>query len=345
MQELAGRLVPQTTTNARAHQRAHDRLLAAVERIEELVERCDRIAHLEPLPQSLAELVLRELDAFVHELDRQVRESAPSAARELGQAVKAALVPMLQRADNGWRWCAKPRGYAGDYLTIARIYDDRASGDGPVGALLDRCCLDVPAAIAVRNRRHLLAEQIRATVAAARGHAARVTSLAAGPARELFDVYARLDQPGALVSTLVDFDVEALQACSVESARHEVDHLVALVDANLIHVAVGRRALELAPQDLVYSIGLVDYFADDLAVKLLDAIHAMLRPGGRVVLGNFHPRNPTRAFMDHVLDWPLVHRDEAAMHALFRASAFRTGCTRIFYEPLGINLFAECVRT
>ena len=48
--------------------------------------------------------------------------------------------------------------------------------------------------------------------------------------------------------------------------------------------------------------------------------------------------------MDHVLEWKLVHRDEDDMNALFRASAFGTRCTRIQYEPLGINLFAECVK-
>jgi SAM-dependent methyltransferase len=254
------------------------------------------------------------------------------------------LEPMLRRTTNGWRWRAKPRGYAGDYLSIAQIYDDRASGDGAVGELLDRCCLRLPAARAVQNRRALLAAEIRATTSRCEGRPACVTSLAAGPARELFDVYSRIDEPRAVVSTLIDFDREALDYCALERARHGVDDLVTLVDANLIHVAIGRRTLELAPQDLVYSIGLIDYFDDGLVVKLLDSIYSMLRPGGRVVLGNFHPRNPTRAIMDHVLDWRLVHRDEAAMHALFRASAFRANCSRIFYEPQAINLFAECIR-
>ncbi len=118
-----------------------------------------------------------------------------------------------------------------------------------------------------------------------------------------------------------------------------------LVEANLIHVAVGRRELALPAQDLVYSIGLIDYVDDNLVVKLLDWIHRILRPGGRVVLGNFHPRNPTRAAMDHVLQWRLIHRDEADMHRLLRASAFGTQCSRIIYEPQQINLFAEGVKT
>ena len=80
-------------------------------------------------------------------------------------------------------------------------------------------------------------------------------------------------------------------------------------------------------------------------VKLLNFAHAALRGGGRVIVGNFHPRNPTKALMDYVLEWKLVHRTEHQMHRLFEASAFRRSCTRIVYEEQGINLFAECIKS
>jgi hypothetical protein len=31
-------------------------------------------------------------------------------------------------------------------------------------------------------------------------------------------------------------------------------------------------------------------------------------PAGHVVIGNFDVANPTRAFMELILDWPLRHR-------------------------------------
>ena len=117
-----------------------------------------------------------------------------------------------------------------------------------------------------------------------------------------------------------------------------------IVQENLIHVALGRRDLGAFDQDLVYSIGLIDYFDDAFVVKLMNAVHAVLRPGGRIVLGNFHPRNPSRAVMDHVFAWKLVHRTEEDMSRLYRASAFGRACTRVLYEEQGINLFAECVK-
>lgn len=299
----------------------------------------------EPVPDILAPRIRLEFANLVRMFDDQVRTMIRDDVPALAARVQAAIVPLMRRSENGWRWYEKPRGYAGDFATIARMYDDEARGATEVDRVLDRCFLDFPAVFAVQNRRALVAAEIRAAIRGCtdRG-AARVTSLACGPARELFDVYGCLDDERVLDATLIDFDREALAYCGAERTARDLDDRIDLVEANLIHVAVGRSALALAPQDLVYSIGLIDYFDDNLVVKLLDWIHSILRPGGRVVLGNFHPCNPTRAAMDHVLEWRLIHRDETDMHRLMRASAFGTQCTRITYEPQRINLFAEGIK-
>ena len=107
---------------------------------------------------------------------------------------------------------------------------------------------------------------------------------------------------------------------------------------------MGRHRLELPPQDLVYSVGLIDYFNDRFVLKLINYAHSLLHPGGRLILGNFHPANSSRAIMEYVLEWNLIHRTEDDMHNLFAASAFGRPCTRIRFEPLGVNMFAECVK-
>lgn len=65
---------------------------------------------------------------------------------------------------------------------------------------------------------------------------------------------------------------------------------------------------------------------------------------GSVKLGNFHPRNRAKEFMDYVLEWNLIHRTEADMNRLFERSMFGKPCSKIQFEALGINLFAECSR-
>lgn len=161
-------------------------------------------------------------------------------AEEVGRQVQREVLPYILLTEIAERIYSKPRGYAGDFYTIEKLYQDQAGGMGRLGALVDRCFLDQPAARAVRNRRRLLAEEIHAVITQEQGLPAEVTSLACGPARELFD--------------------------------------------------------------------------------------------------------PCKALMDHVLEWRLIHRTEADMDRLFRASAFGRPSTRIRFEEQRINLFAECVK-
>ena len=93
----------------------------------------------------------------------------------------------------------------------------------------------------------------------------------------------------------------------------------------------------------MYSVGLIDYFPDELVVALLNAIHPWLRPGGRVILGNFHPRNRVRGIME-LVEWSLIHRSEDDMHRLLALSAFGAPCEEILWEDEGINLFAVGVK-
>lgn len=271
-------------------------------------------------------------------------ETPDDVRAAIGARLQSELLPLMLLSDNGERWYAKPRGYAGDYLSIARMYEDEPRGHGRVGAALDRCFLNLGAVRAVQNRRGLLAAEIRSSIEGNAGSCTCVTSLACGPARELFDVYEALPDRSVLASTLVDIDLHALAHVADQRDRMGLRRQMTLLSDNLVYLASGRSKPSFGDQDLVYSIGLIDYFDDRFVVKLLDCIHGTLRTGGRVILGNFHPRNVTRAVMDHVLDWKLIHRTEEDMNRLFAASAFAEPCSRILYEEQRINLFAEGVK-
>ncbi len=267
----------------------------------------------------------------------------PPAVREaVGRYARREVLPYLLMTRTAERMYAKPRGYAGDFLTIEWIYENRAQGTGRLGPLLDRCFLDEPAARAVQNRRGLLVEEIRRSMEEHGDSPTRVTSLACGPAREVFDAFEALSDPSRLKATLVDIDLQALAFVGDRVEERGLQRHVTPVNANLVYLATGRHRLDVPPQDLVYSVGLIDYFADGYVVTLLNYVYELLRPGGRVILGNFHPRNTSRAMMDWVLDWHLIHRTEDDMNRLFLASAFGRPCGHIRFEEEGVNLFAAC---
>lgn len=300
------------------------------------------------LPDESAAALQSGFAAFAMELNERIGDHSglPESERSvLGSYVRREVLPFVLQSKLGDRIYMKPRGYAGDFLTIHVMYSDEASGTGRLGPVFDRAFREQPANLAVMNRRGLLAEEIgRAMAEREDGKQVHVTSLASGPAAELFDVFGTLDDKTSLKATCIDIDFQALGFVSDRAGRERLSASFDLHNGNLVYLAMGRKNLDLPPQDLVYSIGLIDYFADKFVKKLLDWIHDKLRPGGRVVIGNFHPSNPSKALMDYVLDWRLIHRTEDDMHRLFEASKFGRPCTSIRFESSGVNLFAECVK-
>lgn len=265
-----------------------------------------------------------------------------SVRAELSHRTHIELLPWILLTDVTARMYTKPRGYAGDFLTIQKMYEDQAGGTGHIGPTIDRAFLNQPPVQAVRNRRKLMVQQIEQVFTPDR--AVHVSSFACGPAREVFDAFEALGQPANLHVSLVDIDDQAIEFLEESMKDHPRRSQVTLLQSNLVYLALGREQLELPPQDLIYSVGLIDYFDDPFVVKLLNSIYGLLRPGGRVVLGNFHPRNPSKMLMEAVLQWKLIHRDEADMNRLFRASLFGQDCSEIFFEDAQVNLFAVGVK-
>lgn len=236
----------------------------------------------------------------------------------------------------------KPRGYAGDYATIEMIYQDAAAGDGRLGPLIDRWTLELPAAQAVKNRRSLLAEAIREVAASwPATEPVRVTSLASGPAREFFDVLTAVDAPN-VIATCVDIDHEALAYASGIAQELGLIGRFTFAQDNVVRLTQGRGHTALGPQALIYSVGLTDYLQDAFVVNLIDWAYEMLQPGGTIIVGNVVPSNPTRAFMDHILEWVLIHRTETELGELFRRSRFGSAPVTFRTEPSGVDLFAFC---
>jgi len=267
----------------------------------------------------------------------------PEAARmQLGARLQAEMLPYILTTETADRFYSKPRGYAGDFVAIHRIYMNQPGGSSRLGPLVDRMFLEMPPSLAVRNRRKLIADEIVAAVKARGGKPVRVLCLASGPATEVFDAFDALEDRSLLKVTLMDIDLQALAFVDDLRTRQKLTGQITLVNENLIALFLGRSTVRLEPQDLMYSIGLIDYLNDKLVGKLLQFAYQNLAPGGKVLLGNFHPKNPAKEFMDFVLEWNLIHRTEEDMHRLFRGSPFGRDCSRIQFEGEGVNLFAEC---
>jgi extracellular factor (EF) 3-hydroxypalmitic acid methyl ester biosynthesis protein len=317
-------------------------LVTAVEAFKTAMLETDRGLKDRKLEQDAAQSRVSEACGTLESALRShiLRDGQLEAA--IGTFVFRETFPFLMLSRFTDRAFTKPRGYAGDYATIEMIYHNEAAGDGRLGPLIDRWTLELPAAQAVKNRRTLLSQAIREVAANwPEGEPVRVTSLASGPAREFFDVLTASDAPNVM-ATCVDIDHEALAFASGIAQQLGLSAHFTFAQDNVVRLTQGRGHTALSPQALIYSVGLTDYLQDAFVVNLIDWAHEMLVPGGTLIIGNVVPSNPTRAFMDHILEWVLIHRSEDELRQLFARSRFGSTTVMFRTEPSGVDLFAFC---
>jgi SAM-dependent methyltransferase len=113
---------------------------------------------------------------------------------------------------------------------------------------------------------------------------------------------------------------------------------------NIVRWAAGKVQHHFGLQDVIYSAGLTDYLGTSLFKALVRQCYTHLKPGGTLIVGNFGPANPHRAFMDHLLKWELIHRSEEALLDIVRDTPFGGGAVEVLSEKHQVNLFVKAVK-
>jgi hypothetical protein len=107
---------------------------------------------------------------------------------------------------------------------------------------------------------------------------------------------------------------------------------------NVIKWSLGRASHQLGNMDIIYSAGLCDYLDEKLFRALVRQCHNHMNPGGVLLLGNF-TAYPDSLFLDRLLKWELIYRDEQDLKELFAPTPFGDN-VRIIAEKENVNLFA-----
>ena len=255
------------------------------------------------------------------------------------------IFPYFMRSRFAERAYYKPSGYAGDFLTMEMIYVNEPDGDGKLGRLVDHWCLESGAAKAVRGRRKFLKSQLERLCGARRGQQGqiRIMNLACGSNRELFDFLADCAYTEQIAALCVDADPEALEytAGTVNAFPHRA--VVRLMNDNVVRWALGRVGHNIGLQDIIYSAGLTDYLDDRICAALIDRAYECLEAGGTLIVGNFGRENPDKAFLEHILQWKIIHRSPEELRRIFSETLFRD-TVEIMSEENNINLFAVATK-
>jgi extracellular factor (EF) 3-hydroxypalmitic acid methyl ester biosynthesis protein len=257
--------------------------------------------------------------------------------------------------DLGWlqnRARFKPRGYAGDFEMFERFWQ-RQCGEHPLGRLFDRYFQSQAAVEAVRAR----TEQIAATLVDhcltspgldGRGERPyRVASVGCGPAIDIGLAVETLPrtQKNRLHVSLLDLDEGALDHARGELVGPLAPQQIVAARENLYRLADRPNSAALFGEaDCLICSGLFDYLPDEPARSLLRLFWTQLAPGGMLIVGNFAPHNPTRAYMEWIGNWYLIYRTADELADLAASAGIPDSCVSIGAERLGIDLFIVASR-
>ena len=228
----------------------------------------------------------------------------------------------------------KPRGYAGDAVMMDYVYAGvAAEGTTDLGKAVFTGTTRGSMGLSVLFRRQLLTACIN-EVASSRAEF-KILSVASGHCREIED--SLLANPAlAKAGRLVAFDQDEESCATVR--RDYAGYPVEVVCGSVRKLLAGGDA-SLGKFDLIYSAGLFDYLADPVAEKLVSAMANMLKPGGKLLVGNFAPSSCGRGYMELFLDWKLIYRDAAELSRLFGSE--RGASTSSFLDPHSNVVYAE----
>jgi extracellular factor (EF) 3-hydroxypalmitic acid methyl ester biosynthesis protein len=298
-------------------------------------ESCDAVADLlDRYTQDdvLVEIGMDDLLAF-----RDVAD----LARGVGGYVFRETFPYFMQSATIAQGFERPHGHAEDRDFLDRIERNEEEGDGQVGRLIDRWFLDRPLCRSRRNSVRRMTALLREAIAGTPGPGpARLTSLSAGTSQEIFDLLSATSQP--VYVTCLDADADALSVNGQRARELHQDNRITFLQTDLASVLGGAGSVALGPQQVIYGLGVCDYLSDDQVTALLDWAHGLLSPGGCVVLTNRDASSPDRAFVEHILDWPVRHRTEVELGQLFARSRFQGRPPQFVREEAGVNLFARC---
>lgn len=236
----------------------------------------------------------------------------------------------------------KPRGYAGDFEMFERFWR-RQCCDHPLGRLFDRYFQAQPAVEAVRARTELLGDALVEHCLAGdveRGY--HVVSVGCGPAIDVECALRALPESRRrkLRIALLDLDDVALDHARRRLAGWLAPPQITALRDNLYRLADKPHSARLLDDaDFLVCSGLFDYLLDDAAQKLLRLFWQRLAAGGRLIVGNFAPHNPTRAYMEWIGNWYLLYRTADDLERLALAAGIPPSNFSISAERLGIDLF------
>jgi hypothetical protein len=244
-------------------------------------------------------MLFEGLSAKRHESSELDWRNYVSSMREHPMLQMMYLCPFTHHAKS------RPFGYPGDATLIDYIYGYKRPTLLGAARKIYGFNISSPATRAVRYRRGILAQLVDTTLHE-EGEDASILAVACGHLREL-DLSCSISQVRPMHFWALDQDPVSLG----EVERCFGGYGVSAVKKRIKDLIVGRTRFD--DVNLIYAAGLYDYLPTDVARMLTERLFSMLAHGGKLTIANFLPGIYDVGYMEAVMDWWLIYRDEQAM--------------------------------
>lgn len=263
----------------------------------------------------------KTLDSLIEAGDRLENNlSSPYLSGEIKNRVRQLLGHFLYQSMVCKRGFEKPHGYPGDFKMLEGVYNNRELSSG-IGRYIDRYGLNVPYAVAIRQRKDKMRDILYDFINTSREQSLHIINLASGACRDIREMFRRpLTYPGSVTITCIDQDPIALDYSRQTLAEISTGNIdVKLVQGNILRL----ETLDLGPDgsvDMIYSIGIADYLQDRMLKKIFSDSYAKLKTGGRLVVAYKDRESHRPVELNWCCDWYFIPRNEDELSDLINAS-------------------------
>jgi extracellular factor (EF) 3-hydroxypalmitic acid methyl ester biosynthesis protein len=305
-----------------------------------------RAGYEQRILQTLQEPILSALVPAFEKFEALTAKVEKEARPVHSLYAKHRLLPLVLCAPFMHRTFQKPLGYAGDYEMVNMMTRSPFQGGSLFAKILNTFFLNTPPVVAHRHRIDHLTQTLEFETLRAkrRGRRARVFNLGCGPAVEVqrFLTHSPLNQD--VEFTLLDFNEETVaytqRTLDQIKQQNNSESTLRVIKKSVVQLLKENSRFGRGSYDLVYCAGLFDYLTAGVCARLLDLFYELAAPGGLVLVSNVDASNPSRGWMEFMVDWNLIYRDAQQMAALLPERVSKDAI-RIVAEPSSVNLFAE----
>jgi len=268
----------------------------------------------------------KRMTGVIGRCDRIVQDVRDKRIRQLiKKEFRARIAPWTKGNPLINRALKKPKGYAGDYLMLELGYANNPKYAGGLSGVFDRCFIDALYCVAYRKDKLKELIRLRIEMPRKKGRVFRMLSLGSGPCREWYELERELRRskvaPRQVALSCLDQDIAAL---GFAKSRLRGNWLLASTEffqGNLLNFTQQPRWRERQESyDLIYGLGIANYFYNESLKKVIGGPLPLLKVGGELAITHKDANRFRFPIADWLCDWLFIKRSEEEFLKIIRES-------------------------